>query len=358
MATEPTLSDIESRADAAIASRLSGATPQLPVGIIPGFRRALVGGFKALFGYLNNLFTQATPYGATGQNSLNWSSLWNVTPRGAVAATGPTAATSGTTGADIPAGTALQDGLGNSYTTNADAAVPAALALTAVTPGAAGNQAAGTTLTFVSPPAGVNPTVTVGTGGLTGGLDAETWQQVKQRAQDRRTNPPQGGSDNDYVVWAKAGAPSLTRAWPFPLYNGLGTIRIYVVDDNYAGPGLASSAEVTAAQTYINQPGVKPAGCARIVSGVVVSGAEVVAPTATAVNFNFGGTLPAQVQAAVQAALKALFYTAQPEAGLSRQQMIGVVGDAAGTWSFVMSTPSTDQVAAAGHLLTLGTITW
>ncbi|HZR34507.1 MAG TPA: baseplate J/gp47 family protein [Nevskia sp.] len=353
--TEPTLAEINSRADAALVARLTGSAPQLPRGIIPGIKRALVGAVKALFGRLDTLFQQSTPYGATKDDSLRWSSIWNKTPRDATAANGTGTAT-GVDTSPIPAGTMLQDAVGNSYTVTADAAIAgttATISLLASTPGAAGNQEAGAQLTFVNPPAGVAAAVALPEG-LAGGTDKETWQQVKVRALERIQNPPQGGSKEDYRVWALT-TPGLTRAWVFPLYSGRGTVRVYVVDDNYAGPGLASAAEVSTCQTYIDS--VRPAGAAIISGGVPVSGVTVMAPIATPVDFTISG-VPSAQRAAVQAALQALFFNAVPEGSMGRQAEILAIGEASGISTFNMSAPAADQNAAAGHLLTLGTITW
>jgi uncharacterized phage protein gp47/JayE len=352
---EPTLADLNTRANAALVARVAGSTPQLPRGILPAIKVALVGGLKALYGRLNVLFGQSTPWGATGLDALRWATIWLITPRGPTAAAG-TGSAVGTNGSPIPSGQALQDGLGNTYTTTADAEISAGtatLSLVASTPGSAGNQPTGSTLTFVSAPAGVGATVTL-PDGLAGGTDLETWQQVKARMLDRIQSPPQGGSDADYKRWALSVA-GITRAWVFPLYSGRGTVRVFVVDDNYSGPGLASDAEVAACQAYIDS--VKPAGASIIVDDAVVSGITVIAAVADTVAFTIGG-ISSGKRAAVQAALDALFLTAVPEGSLTRQAMIGTIGDANGSFVFTLTAPAGDQTAAAGQLLKRGAITW
>ena len=77
------------------------------------------------------------------------------------------------------------------------------LALTAKVAGADGNDNAGITLSFVSPIASVNTTVTVGADGLSGGSDQESDTALRNRVLTRKRQPPHGGADFDYEVWAK-----------------------------------------------------------------------------------------------------------------------------------------------------------
>src|SRR6185436_8140801 len=68
-------------------------------------------------------------------------------------------------------------------------------------------------------------------GGIKGGLDIENADGVRARFLLRPQEPPEGGSDQDYEAWALAVA-GVTRAWVFPVEDGLGTVVVrFVLDD-------------------------------------------------------------------------------------------------------------------------------
>jgi uncharacterized phage protein gp47/JayE len=151
----------------------------------------------------------------------------------AIKATGQAVAT-GTNGTVIAANTELQSSAGERYVVDAAvtvAAGTATMALTASTEGADGNESAGGTLTFVSPIAGVSTEATIDSSGITGGLDEETDDDLRERVLARKRFPPHGGSEHDYEAWALE-YPGVTRAWVFPEYQGVGTVGLTFVMDN------------------------------------------------------------------------------------------------------------------------------
>ena len=83
----------------------------------------------------------------------------------------------GTEGSVVPAGAILQSSTGATFTVDLEVTFTTTsevLDITSETFGEEANIEEGLTLTFESPPAGVNSSVTVDPGGLTGGIDRES----------------------------------------------------------------------------------------------------------------------------------------------------------------------------------------
>jgi uncharacterized phage protein gp47/JayE len=355
----PSLPTLQAQTQADIESRVNGAAPKLRRSLIGSIGAALSGGLNALYGYVDKIAKQCNPATATGKYLELWCSLWGVVRKLPSVAFGDITIT-GAVGTSILAGTQLQSTLGIVYATNADAVIGSGgsvtVTVTATTAGADGNQPEGAVLTFVTTTFGVDSTATA-VDGIGAGADTELDDSLRARLFQRVQHPPHGGNDADYVGWATSVA-SITRAWTFPLYSGLGTVRVYVANDNYSGTTLASAADVTAAQTYIDS--VKPVGCAQIVSTVVVSGVEVVAPTkdAIAISLSISPDTPDN-RAAVQKNLQdAFFLRAKPEATFKLHWIQKAIADAGTVDDYNMTTPTADTTAAAGQICTLGTITW
>jgi uncharacterized phage protein gp47/JayE len=355
---KPSLQQINARTSGDIATRIQGSAPQLRVGLIPGIRYAFSNAVFALYGYLDRKFANAVPHTARGDDLRRWASLWGIAPEGPFAAVG-FATVTGVNGTPIPAATVLQYSDESTYTVGATVDIAggvATLAITADSPGIAGNLAGGAALTFVSPLTGVSSTATVTSDGLTGGAEIDSDDVLLARVEERIQNPPHGGNKQDYVDWAQSVSSNI-RAWCFPLYSGVGTVRVFIADSTYVtGPNAASGALVAEVQTFIDS--VRPVTVATIVSGVQVSGVTVVAPTNQPVAFTIGGLTAAQ-QALAQAGLQALFLReAKPEGSIPRQDMVLAVANSIGSGAFTMTAPAADQVAAANHILTVGAFTW
>lgn len=154
-------------------------------------------------------------------------------------ATGGLARPTGQAGATIADGTTLVDAATGSITfaiygagTLPVGSPPATI--NALTPGAAGNLAAGAQLRFNNPPAGVDPVVTL-LSPLSGGAEAESAANpapLLARILYRLQNPPGSGRASDFRTWAESAAdlngtpiPNV-RAYVFELAEGLGTVVV------------------------------------------------------------------------------------------------------------------------------------
>ncbi|ROH88673.1 baseplate J/gp47 family protein [Stagnimonas aquatica] len=346
--SRPSLSDLVAGVRSDVETRVAGSTPGVRRSILGALATALAGAVHGVYGALSARASQSVPYTATGIDLEGWASIWGVTRKQPTGASG-TATATGASGVLIPAGTRLQSAAGAVYSVDVDVSTvagAAVLQLTAVEVGSLGNQPAGAVLTWVNTPTGLASTATVDADGLAGGANLESDDGLRARLLARIQAPGHGGNAADYLNWALE-VPAITRAWVFPLYDGPGTVRLYVANDAYTGAELAAGGDVTAAQAYIDA--LKP----------VTADVEVVAPTAAPIDLTLSITPDtAETRAAVEAALQELLLREPvPEGGLSLNRLIVTIGSA-GLDDFEMTSPVAAPSADVGELLTLGEITW
>lgn len=217
--------------------------------------------------------------------------------------------------------------------------------LTAVDAGFAANLSAGQVLNLVSPIAGLQSETNVVVA-IAGGSDIEPIERYKSRIIERKQAPPLGGARNDYIGWAKAAHPDVTRAWVFEHENGVGSVTVRVVTENLPEP-IASAAVVTAVNNYIDD--VRPAGLRSL---------SVEAPTAVPVNITFSLLEPNTV--AVQEAIRAelqdlLFKEGGPDSTLLLSHIRESISRAAGEQNFAISL-NADLSFAVDEYPVLGSI--
>lgn len=348
MFSRPQLAALIERVRTDVLSRLTQAD-LLRRADAEAYARVLGGLAHGLYGFIDWVSRQMIYDTAEAEYLDRWSSIWGVTRKAAAAATGNVTFTV-LAGSTIPANTQLRALDGVLYQTTADATVTAPTAtapIAAVVPAAAGNRAAGQSLTLISPFTGVQPIATAGL--LAGGADLETDAALRARLLARIQQPPHGGNANDYVNWAIEVA-GVTRAWVYPGELGLGTLSLRFVRDN-DGTGAAilpNAAAVAAVQAYLDAR--RP----------VTAQLTVVAPVAVPLNFSIQLTPnTATVQAAVQSELQDLITReAVPGGTLLLSHIRAAISGAAGETNNVVSAPAADVATTTGQLTTMGTITW
>jgi len=211
-----------------------------------------------MHGMLAWLFLQVFADTAEGPYLERWARIWGIFRKGAAHAVGPVDFPA-QDGSLIPAGILMQhQPTGLLYAVQADAAAQDAaelysaqtggvsggqsppiptsgsvisLIVRAVIPGAASNQPPGTSLALIAPIAGIMSGGTVMPDGITGGVDEEDDDSLRQRLLDRLREPPRGGAKHDYEFWARE-VPGVTRAWCYPMGLGIGTVSLTFVTDN------------------------------------------------------------------------------------------------------------------------------
>ncbi len=197
--------------------------------------------------------------------------IWGVERVAASRATG-LATFVGTTGTAIAAGTVLTLSGGRWRTTGAavvGSSGSVAVAIEAVSSGAAGNRTAGAELALESPVVGLSAqTAIVGTGGITGGTDLEAVDTWRGRVIERIQEPPCGGADFDYAKWARAAGAAKVAV--HPAWIGAGSVAVIVAWSDGAG-GLRAATNVEVAAVAAAIEAVRPV----TVSRVVVLSAEI-----------------------------------------------------------------------------------
>ena len=249
--SRPTLQEIVDRIQSDMITRITGATSLLRRSILTVLGRAYSGAVHLLYGNIEYNKDQLFITTADAEHLEIHSTEYGISKTAAVKATGVATAT-GTNGTIIPALSELESTSGIRYLTDASVTIAGGvgvLALTAVNAGVDGNEDGSTTLTFVSPIAGIDSNVTVGTDGISNGADEETDEALRDRTLTRKRQPPHGGAEFDYETWALE-VSGVTRAWSIPLYQGVGTVGLSFVRDNDSDI-IPSESEKTTVSNYI-----------------------------------------------------------------------------------------------------------
>lgn len=353
--TRPTLQTLIQRIQADINSRIDGSDAFLTRSVLTVIAWVVAAVAHGLYGHQAYTARQINPDTADSEN-LERHAFWRgrgMTRNAATAATGNVTFT-GSDGSVIPAGTTLQRSDGVEYSTDAEGVIASGsvdVAVTASSSGQGTNASAGQTLNMVSPIAGVQSSATVASGGLTGGTDIETDEQLLARLSQKVQEKPQGGADADYATWAKE-VSGVTRAWVMPKWNGAGTVGVYFTRDDDASI-IPDAGEVTTVQDYIDA--VRP----------VTADVTVYAPTAVPIDMTIQlAPNDSTTQAAVESELADLLRReANVEDGNGSGTILlshidEAISIATGETDHNLVTPTADVTFSAGELATLGTITW
>jgi uncharacterized phage protein gp47/JayE len=273
--------------------------------------------------------------------------VWGIPRLPAATATGAVTV-AGTPGARLSAGAEMRRPDDARFTLNADVVLGVGGTgtgqVTAVLAGAAGNTQAGTTLTLLAPAAGIQPAVTVATGGLAAGADLETDAALRARILARIQQPPAGGAAADYALWARRVA-GVDRVWVYPRQFGLGTVGV-----TFLGPGAAIPAAPLVAQVQAEIDALRP------VTAEVTVFAPLPVPVPVQLQISPDSTA---TRAAVQAAIAGFFVAeAEPGGTLRVSRLRAAISAAAGEVWHALAAPSADVVLPAGQVATLGTVTW
>lgn len=236
------------------------------------------------------------------------------------------------------------------------------VAAIAVADGKASNAGAGTPLEVVSGLTG-DALAEVGVDGIVLGADVEDIESYRARILFRKRNPPHGGSAADYVLWALQVA-GVTRVFVERLWNGCGTVRVYVLMDDLFPNGIPDAASIIRVKDFIVT--VMPAGTILTVA----------APVAHPINVTISGLSPdtAAVRTAVLAELQDTFFRRGRVAGgdtfhggmpllaspavFSRSWIWQAIANATGEDSHILTAPAADVTLAIGEIATLGTVTF
>lgn len=341
-----TLSTIRNRIEGDINGGLPGADSRLRRSVLGVLSFVFASLSWAMFQFLAYVARQRLPDTADDDQLDRFGSLHGVI-RAAPATASGTVTAAGAENSPIPAGTALQTAANVAYVTTADARIvgrTATLSVQASTPGSGGNQAVGTTLSFIAPVAGVNMATSVVA--ITGGLDREDDDSYRGRIIDHLRNPPQGGTLDDYVAWAQS-VPGVTRAWSRTNYVGAGTVGVFFLFDNRDNI-FPTADDLAGMQALLN--GKAPS------TDIVYAVAPIANPMNVTVKLNPSN---AAIQAAVAAELADLIQReAAPGMPILLSHIEGAVDLGAGNGDWVVTMPGANFTNSPAQIATLGVITW
>lgn len=334
-----------------LESRIDGADARLSVNMVNAIGIMHSAGLNALYGKLEWAVRQLFPETADSDYLELYASRYAITRLAATFATGDVTFT-GTNGTVIPSGTELQTSNGQRYKTTADGTIASGtvdVPITADDPGVEGNLDAGTVLTLLSSIPGVNAQATVAAGDIAGGADAESDDALLERVMFREQNPPQGGAPHDYIAWARAAHPSVTRVYVYPLEAGDSTVVVRIITDNDASL-TATQQVIDAVTAYIDSPGRRP-------TNAIVT---VTSPVEVAVDFNIALTPDTTVvRDAVTAELEDLLRRiGKPQGIIPVSQINEAISTAAGETDHVLNTPAANVNMGTNEIPVLGTFTW
>jgi uncharacterized phage protein gp47/JayE len=367
--SRPTLEELIELARAEFAARLPDAEMLLGQGVVPRLPELTAAGTHLLHAHLDWSARQSHPLFAEGDWLDSWGGVWGVERVPATKATGTITAT-GVNDAEIPTGAELVRADGAVYRVTAGGSVAdgtVSLPVEAVIAGVAGNHASpagAQKLSFSSPIAGVDASVTVTAPGLAGGADIEAdgrpgiAEAFRSRILARIQQPPHGGAAHDYVAWAKAVA-GVTRVWPVSgTGDAIGTVTIYFMMD-----------DLRAEESGIPQGDPAPdysgdlALVAAAIEAVRPVTAEpiVTAPTPVEVDLTVSALSPdtPEIRAAISTELAAMLRRrAEPGLDISRSWIAEAVAIAAGEDSHILTAPAGNVSIDAGEIAIPGTITY
>ncbi len=267
--TSPTLSELISRVESDLNTKFFGTAATLRRSVLKVLARVWAGVVYPLHLFLFWIYAQAFAHLADGDQLDRHGQEIGVFRKPATFANGLVIFT-GTSGTVIPQGTLIQtvsDRVEYQTTQDVTLAGPTLVSVTAIVAGSAGNQESGVPLELVSPIVGVDTVRTFGA--ISEGVEIEGDEEYRARILYKKRNPPQGGADADYVIWATSVSP-VTDCWVFPQYPEANSVTLRVANYN-ATPPVLSPSEVQDVVDYVTDRSRKPVTADVRVASVQVS---------------------------------------------------------------------------------------
>lgn len=362
----PTLTDLRQQAAADIASELPGGDGLLRFSNLMVISNVLSGFANLQYGYLDWISQQAVPWTAGGEFLEGWAALKGIFREAATKASG-TATFTGINGTVLPTGSLITRSDGETFITTDDGTVASGTVTVPATDqvaGAQGNTLATTALTLGTAVAGINSNGVAATNFI-GGADTEDDDSLRVRMLQTYQNPPQGGSQADYVTWALE-VNGVTRAWCFPNWQGNGTVGVLfmmdVTEAAFNGFPQGTNGVATDETRDIVATGDQLAVANHIfplqpVTALVYA----VAPTAHSINFTISNLDPntLAMKTSIEEAIIACFLrVGSPGGTVPLAAIEASIVAIPGLIDFIITVPAGDVTNGAGQLPVLGTITW
>lgn len=282
---------------------------------------------------------------------------WGLSRKEANFASGKVSLT-GTTGTVVPIGLEFQRSDGARYEIISGTTLASGTGTVTVRgldAGKAGNTLAGAEMTLTAAYSGLDSAAAVHADGIGLGADTESDESLRARILFRKQFKPAAGAAHDYVRWASE-QPGVTRVYVDPITpaNERTSVGIWFLMDETYPNGIPQAADVSAMEAYLDT--LRPAGA------LIEVGLAVADPLAITIT----GLSPSSiaVQDAVTAELQAMFRrdaavsTVTSPATLHHSRISEAISYATGEHHHKLTVPSADVTPAAGHIATLGSITF
>lgn len=366
--SRPTLTDLRNMVAQDIEAQLPGSDALLRFSNLHITGDAQANLAHLHYGYLDYIALQSVPFTAKDEYLEAWAALKRVYRKPAAQATG-SAIFNGAPGTEVATGTPLVRGDGVEYRTTSDGVVGAdgSVTVTAIANadpngevGANGNCRAGTIFTLGTAIAGIQSN---GVASLfAGGADVESDDALRSRMLFAYQNPPQGGSDPDYIIWSGE-VPGVTRSWVARNGFGAGTVVIYVMFDNSEAQhgGFPQGSDGVSSK---EDRGLVATGDQLIVADYLYEVQPVTAlvyvcsPIPHAVDFSIMG-IPIASQDSVIQAIKDIFFAyGAPGGRVPISYIWSAISSVSGVSDFVIQSPVGDIICPTGHLPVIGEIDW
>ena len=349
----PTLRDTRRMTRDYVLSQLK-AKAMIPNSALRIMSDAKAGLAHLAFLYLDWLAKQLLPDTAEQEWLDRHGVIWLVNSDGSKGRKAATYATGvvrfgGIVGYTVPGGTTLTGANGVGYQTLVDAEIGSGgigdASTVALTAGTAGNLPDGDELGLQLPIDGIDTATLYGD--MSGGVDEETDDRLRERILFRIQNPPMGGSQGDYVSWARA-CPGVTRAWA-ACEIGPGTMTVrFLMDDMYPdNHGLPEEDDIAVVRDYIYSK--RP---------VTVVDCFVLAPLLFFYDITIRGLTvdDPTVRARIEAAIKDMeMRRSQPGQTMYRSWVDEAISSAVGEETHELDFETT-VMPAPGYMPTLGTV--
>jgi uncharacterized phage protein gp47/JayE len=355
--SRPTLQEIVDRIISDMQSRITNSTTLLRRSVLRVLARVYAGAIHLVYGYLEFMKQQIFVSSSDAEYLEKQGYEYGIFRKAATVSAGSGIIT-GTAGIDIPAGTEFISDSGNIYTSDALVSLITAsvdVDFTSEESGEAYNIDGPISLYFVSPIAGVDSEVVV-VGNIEGGTDEEEDDDYRARVIARKRQPPHGGAEFDYEVWALE-YPGVTRAWCIPEYMGIGTVGLAFVMDDQADI-IPSVTEQDDVKDYLISHSEASTGKTVGVPVTAQPGLFVINNHLTDVNFQIA-IYPdtASIRASVKSRLDDLMIASGgPEKTMYLSDIGNSIGSAAGLLTYRLISPAADLSFAADEVPVVGDI--
>ena len=331
-------------------ANLPGSDPALPG---PEFAMVVTGTgacHEVLKHSQKRLYRSPPSLKMSDEDALDNAQAYGVKLEEAAFAAGPIRFTSDLDGTIIPDETEVQVG-GFTYLTQGAAVIAGGQAdvdILATVAGAGGNLPEGQTVELTSPIPDLDSEATVLAGGVVGGADEQTIDELKQVLIDKpKKNAMNNGSKGNYVAWALE-VPGVESAWEVKGYPNIFNVGVFVQLDGGTQPNQPKIDEIT---EYFESPGKAPYPYVHVV----------LAPTYLTQNFTVHLI---EDSAANRKRVKdglTNFYATEVEMGngfLYVTSLVTAIKNELGSDNFDLISPAANIVVAPQQLPRLGTVSF